>query len=159
MAYTALSANQKAQYQKADATLQKCPSGLNFSGHCSWWGFPGGSAGKESACHCRRHKRYRFDPWIRKVPWSRKWQPTPVFLPGQFHGQKSLAGYCPWGCRRFGRSLVTKQQQQRKQDCQRREVFSEVPGVDFRIWLANQRRKKYTHTHTHTHTQTHIYTN
>ena len=38
-----------------------------------------------------------FDPWIRKIPWRRKWQPTPVFLPGKFHGQRNLAGYSPWG--------------------------------------------------------------
>ena len=40
-----------------------------------------------------------FSPWVGKIPWSRKWQPTPVFLPGKFHGQKSLAGYSPWGRR------------------------------------------------------------
>ena len=38
-----------------------------------------------------------FDPWVRKIPWSRKWQPTPVFLLGEFHGQRSLEGYSPWG--------------------------------------------------------------
>ena len=38
-----------------------------------------------------------MDPWVRKIPWSRKWQPTPVFLPGEFHVQRSLAGYSPWG--------------------------------------------------------------
>ena len=52
---------------------------------------------KESACQCRRHKRHRFDPWIGKTPWSRKWQPTSVFLPGKSCGQRSLAGYSPWG--------------------------------------------------------------
>ena len=56
--------------------------------------FLGGSDGKESACQCRRH---RFDPWVRKIPWRREWQPTPVFLPGEFHGKRSLAGYSPWG--------------------------------------------------------------
>ena len=40
-----------------------------------------------------RHKRCGFDPWFRKIPWKRKWQPTPVFLPGESHGQRSLAGY------------------------------------------------------------------
>ena len=49
---------------------------------------------KESACQCRRHG---YDPWIRKIPWRRKWQSTPVFLPGTSHGQRSLAGYNPWG--------------------------------------------------------------
>ena len=39
----------------------------------------------------------RFDSCFRKVPWSRKWQPTLVFLSGKFHGQRSLAGYSPWG--------------------------------------------------------------
>ena len=42
-------------------------------------------------------RRYGFDPWIGKVPWRRKWQPTPVFFPGEFHGQRSLTGYRPWG--------------------------------------------------------------
>ena len=55
----------------------------------------GGASGTESACQCRRYKRRRFDPWIRKVPWSRKWQPAPIYLPGKFHGQRSLAGYSP----------------------------------------------------------------
>ena len=58
------------------------------------WGFPGGSDGKASTCQCRRPW---FDPWIRKIPWRREWQPTPIFLPGEFHGQRSLAGYSPWG--------------------------------------------------------------
>ena len=47
--------------------------------------------GKESACQHRRHKRLGFNPWIRKISWSRKWKPTPVFSPGKFHGQRSLA--------------------------------------------------------------------
>ena len=58
-------------------------------------GLPGGASGKESACQCKRH---RFDPWIRKTPWNRKWQPALVFLPGEFHGQRSLPGYSPWDC-------------------------------------------------------------
>ena len=41
--------------------------------------------------------RHGFDPWVGKNPWRRKWQPTPIFLPGNFHGQRSLAGYSPWG--------------------------------------------------------------
>ena len=40
-----------------------------------------------------------FDPWARKIPWRREWQPTPVFWPGKSHGQRSLVGYSPWGCR------------------------------------------------------------
>ena len=46
-------------------------------------------SGKESPCQFRR---CGFDPWVGKFPWRRKWQPTPVFLPGESHGQRSLAG-------------------------------------------------------------------
>ena len=57
-------------------------------------GFPGGTSGKESTCQCRQH---RFDPWVRKIPWRMEWSPTPVFLPGESHWQRSLAGCSPWG--------------------------------------------------------------
>ena len=57
---------------------------------------------KEPACQLRRHKRHRFTPWVRKVPWRRAWQPTPVFLPGDSHGQRSLEGCSPWGRRELG---------------------------------------------------------
>ena len=46
-------------------------------------------SGKESACQCWRHKRCGFNPWVGKIPWSKKWQPTPVFLPGKFYGQRT----------------------------------------------------------------------
>ena len=52
---------------------------------------------KASSCQCRRDRRYGFDPWVRKTPWRRPWQPTPVFLPGESHGQRGLAGYSPKG--------------------------------------------------------------
>ena len=48
----------------------------------------------------------------RKIPWRRKWQLTPVFLPGKSHGQESLRGYRPWCCKRIGHDLATKQQEQ-----------------------------------------------
>ena len=51
-------------------------------------GFPGGASGKEPACQCRRHKRLEFDAWVRKLLWRKAWQPTPVFLPGESHGQR-----------------------------------------------------------------------
>ena len=44
-------------------------------------------------------RRSRLDPWVGKSPWRREWLPTPVFLPGEFHGQRSLVGYSPWGHR------------------------------------------------------------
>ena len=52
-------------------------------------------------------KRYGFDPWVRKIPWSRTWQPTLVFLSGEFHGQRSLEGYSPWGCKESDTTEVT----------------------------------------------------
>ena len=58
-------------------------------------GFTCGASGKESACHCRRHKRRGFNSWVGKIPWRRAWQPTPIFLLGEFHGQKSLVGCSP----------------------------------------------------------------
>ena len=58
-------------------------------------GNSGGAGDKEPTCQCRRHKRYGFDPWVRKIPWRRTWQPTPVFLPGESHGQRKLVGYSP----------------------------------------------------------------
>ena len=59
-------------------------------------GFPSGASGKEPACQCRRQKRHGFNPWVRKIPWRRKWQPTLGFLPEESHGQRNLAGYSPW---------------------------------------------------------------
>ena len=54
-------------------------------------------SGKASTCQCRRHRRHGFNPWVRKISWRRKWQPTPVFFPGKSHRQRSLVGYSPWG--------------------------------------------------------------
>ena len=54
-------------------------------------------SGKESACPCRRCKRLGFDPWVRKIPWRRKWQPISAFLPEKSHGHRSLVGYSPKG--------------------------------------------------------------
>ena len=62
--------------------------------------FPGGAVvkkKKKSACQCRRCKRFEFNPWVGKIPWNRKWQTTPVFLPRKFHGQSTLVVYSPWG--------------------------------------------------------------
>ena len=56
---------------------------------------PGGTGGKEPACQCRRPKRCRFHPWVRKIPWRRAWQRMSVFLPGESHGQRSLVGFSP----------------------------------------------------------------
>ena len=63
---------------------------INGVGLC-WW-----LRGKESACQCRR---LRFNPWMGKIPWRRKWRSTPVLLPGKSHGQSSLGSYSPNGHR------------------------------------------------------------
>ena len=52
---------------------------------------------KESTCQCRRSRRHGFDPWVSKIHWRRKWQPTPVLLPGKSHGWRNLVGCSPWG--------------------------------------------------------------
>ena len=56
------------------------------------WGFTGSTGGKEPACQFRIHKRCWFDPWVRKIPWKRACQPTPGFVSGESHGQRSLEG-------------------------------------------------------------------
>ena len=73
--------------------------------------FPGGSVHKESVFNgrdCLQCRRPGLDPWVEKIPWKRKWQPTPIFLPRKFNGQRSLVGYSPWGRNRIGHDLVTK---------------------------------------------------
>ena len=108
--------------------VNRSPGWLPLSSHCAWhsecislhvlqtrelrirespsWGL----SGKEPAC---QHRRCRLDPWVGKIPWRRKWQPTPVLLPGKSHGQRSLAGCSPWGCKRARHVLATKQQAKR----------------------------------------------
>ena len=66
-------------------------------------------SGKESTLQCRRHT---FDPWVGKVPWRRKQQPTPVFLPGKSHGQRCPMGYSSGGHKTVRHNLATKQQEQ-----------------------------------------------
>jgi len=51
--------------------------------------------GKNQPANAGDIKKPRFDPWVRKIPWRRTWQPTPGFLPGESHGQRSLGGYSP----------------------------------------------------------------
>ena len=87
------------QTQKKFSDLSLIPKSMGFSGS---------SSGKECACRCRRHKKCGFDPWIGRIPWRRAWQPTPVFLPGEFHGQKSLVGFSPQGCKELYTTEVTQ---------------------------------------------------
>ena len=72
-------------------------SGLNCVPHTQKGGFPGGTSGKEPAGQRTCGQRRGCNPWVRKTPWRTAWEPTPVFLPGESHGQRSQAGYSPWG--------------------------------------------------------------
>ena len=71
--------------------------------------FPVGTSGKEPASQCRKHNSCRFNPWVGKIPWRMTWQPTPEVLPEETHGQKSLAGYSPWGRRESDTTEETEQ--------------------------------------------------
>ena len=62
-----------------------------YSLACFSYGHPSWLSGKESICQCRSYRKHWFNPWVRKISWSRTWQPTPVFLLAKFHGQRSLA--------------------------------------------------------------------
>ena len=89
------------EWQNTILTINNYPVVLVSIVFCTWVsmliGHPRRLSGKESSCQCRRCKRCRFYPGIRKILWKRAWQPTPVFLPGESHGQRSLAGYSPLG--------------------------------------------------------------
>ena len=76
-------------------SLWKRSLNVEFVNYVYSQGSQGGTGGKEPACQCRRHKRGGFDPWVDKIPWRRKWQPTPAFLPGESHEWRSLVGYNP----------------------------------------------------------------
>ena len=80
--------------EEQSRNLVSSPKHLHFSRWVfSYLGLPWWFSGKES-CQCRRRG---FEPWVGKIPWRSKWQPTPVFSPGKFHGQRSLVGYSPRG--------------------------------------------------------------
>ena len=71
------------------------------------WASQGMLVVKNPPANARRHKRHLFDPWVGKIPWRRAWQLTPVFLPGESHGQRSPAGYSPKGCKELDMTEVT----------------------------------------------------
>ena len=89
-------------------------------------GFPAGTSGKEPACQSRRCKRCGFDPWVGKITWSRKLQPTPVFLPGESHGQRSLVGYSLW---------VRKESDTTEQLTLWSDIYKHFYGVKHFYWL------------------------
>ena len=80
--------------------------GLYYVEICSFYGLPWWLSGKEPTCQCRR---CGSNPWVWKIPWRRKWQPTPIFLPRKSHGWRSLASYSSQGFKRVNHDLATKQ--------------------------------------------------
>ena len=77
--------------------LRKSLEHWELNGGCTPLGLP-----RWSICQYRRQQRHRFNPWVGKILWRRKWQPTPVSLLGKSHGQRSLRGYNPWGGKESG---------------------------------------------------------
>ena len=71
-------------------------------------GFPSGAGGKRTWLPVQEMKRCGFSPWVRKIPRRRARQPTPVFLPGESHGQRSLMGYSPWSHKESGTAEATQ---------------------------------------------------
>ena len=67
----------------------------------------GGASGKEPTSQCRRLKTYGFNSWVGKLPWRKKWSPTPELLPGKSNGQRNLAGYSPWSNKESDMTEVT----------------------------------------------------
>ena len=104
-------------------------------------GFPGGLAGVY--LQCRRCKRCRFDPWVGKIPWRRAWQPTPVILPGESHGQGSLTGYSPWSCKESNITEVTEH------PCKSQKNLREFPdlcqGGSRKSWNKKESSKIHVH--------------
>ena len=76
----------------------------NYLSPITYYVLPRWLSGKESACQCRRHERLRFNPWVRKIIWRRKWQPTPVFLPGESPWTEEPGGLQSMGSQRVRNS-------------------------------------------------------
>ena len=70
---------------------------LPYTNNLPYTRSPGGSDGKKICLQYRRCRGHEFSSWVGKIPWRREWLPTPVFLPGEFHGQMNLVGFSLWG--------------------------------------------------------------
>ena len=114
---------------------------LNYGFSLTISGASLGVSDKESTCQCRRCK---FGPWVRKIPWRRKWQPTPIFLTGKSHGQRSLVHYSPWSHKRVGHNLVTT--------TITTKVLTTASFLFIPLFISKdnlQPLEQHTHTHTH----------
>ena len=117
-------------------TAEQCKKGIS-----RWHG------GKEAICHCRRWKGCGFDPWVGKIPWRKKRQPTPGFLPGKFHEHKSLTGYRPQSCKELDMTEQLSLQTSLKWSLEARRGSScPVPlHVYYRTWVNLTPRGKDVH--------------
>ena len=92
-------------YQGGKGTGMNWETGIDL--YTLYKGLPGGASGKEPAPQCKEQKRHTSDPWVGKIRWRRKWQPTPVFLPGEAHGQRSQVDYSVYGHKESDMSEAT----------------------------------------------------
>ena len=122
-------------YFSGAASAQECPS----TDQAYSPGFPGGTSGKGPVCQCRSLRRQEFEPWVGKIPWRKAWHPTPVFLPGESHRQRSLVGYHLWSWK----ELDTERFSTRTGPCPagggplgagRGTVSPHQQGSDFLLW-------------------------
>ena len=99
-------------HRVAKNRTQLKPLSISYYILAMFWDFQvaGWLSGKESTCYCREHQRPGFYPWVRKIPWRRKWQPIPVFLPGKIPWTEEPGSLQSMGLQRVGQNLVTKQQ-------------------------------------------------
>ena len=117
-----------------EMSRQKLTLFLCFFGSNAGRGLPMWLSGKESICQCTG---LRFDPWVGKIPWRRKWQHITLFLPGEFHGQKSLAGYSPWG---HTESDMTEATAKHSDKCYKEnETFEKYSSVNQRFSLIRKK--------------------
>ena len=101
---------------------------------------PGGSDSKESACSVGDPGSI---PWVRKIPWRRKWLSTPVFFPGKFHGQRSLVGSSPWCCKQLD---MTEHTQQQENSTLMRVAWTmkQGQGIWWKFWISKRKgRARY----------------
>ena len=93
---------------KGDERMMKNLSNDQIEFYMIQIGCPCGASDKESAYKCKRGKRCEFDPWVGKIPWRRKLQPIPVYLPGKSHGQRSLLSYILWGWKKSDMTSIAQ---------------------------------------------------
>ena len=93
---------------------------------------------KNLPANAGRLKRRGFDPWVGKIPWRRAWQPTPVFLPEESHGERSLAGGSPWGCKES--DTTESAQHAHKVQCGLKTMTNVLTSFD--LWFNNEEPRK-----------------